>query len=71
MFGGYNIYIIILTIKHSKHMSDQDFKAGVTDAVQAYYTSLSGAFPVQGFSFSYTPGAVVPPAETVQVSLPQ
>lgn len=52
-------------------MSDQEFQAGATAAVQAYYASLNGAFPVQNFSFSYTPGAVVPPAETVQVTFPQ
>lgn len=50
-------------------MSDSDFQAGMTSAIQAYYASLSGAFPVQGFKYSYTPGTVVPPEETVEVSL--
>lgn len=49
-------------------MTDEEFKAGMTAAIQAYYASLNGAFPVQGFSYSYTPGSVTPPMETVDVS---
>lgn len=48
-------------------MSDQDYKAGMTAAIQAYQASVS--YPVTGFSYTYTPApAATPPAETVPVT---
>ena len=55
--------------RRKRKMSDSDFQAGVTAAIQAYYATLSGAYPVTGFSYSYTPPVTAtPPAETVQVT---
>lgn len=49
-----------------KIMSDSDYQTGMTAAIVAYQASVS--YPVQGFSYTYTPGSVTPPAETVSVS---
>lgn len=46
-------------------MTDQEYQAGMTSAIVAYQASVS--YPVQGFSYTYTPGIVTPPAETVSV----
>ena len=47
-------------------MSDAEYQAGMTAAIVAYQASVS--YPVQGFSYTYTPGSVTPPSETVSVS---
>lgn len=53
-----------------KIMNDLDFQAGVTAAIQAYVSSLSGVYVVTDFSYTYTPPVTAtPPAETVPVSL--
>jgi len=49
-------------------MTDQDFQAGMTSAIQSYYNSLAGVYPVTGFSYTYTPTVVTPPSETVDVT---
>ena len=49
-------------------MTDQEFQAGMTAAVQTYFSSLNGSFPVSEFSYTYTPSVSTPPAETVDVS---
>lgn len=55
--------------RKENQMSDQDFQAGVTAAIVAYAASLNGAYPVTGFSYSYTPPVTAtPPAETVAIS---
>lgn len=48
-------------------MTDQEYQAGMTAAIVAYQASVS--YPVSGFSYTYTPSVVTPPAETVSVSL--
>jgi hypothetical protein len=47
-------------------MNDADYQAGMTAAIKAYQDSVQ--YPVTGFSFTYTPTEVVPPAETVTVT---
>jgi hypothetical protein len=48
-------------------MSDSDYQAGMTAAIQAYQESVT--YPVTGLSYTYTPTVAVPPAETVTVSI--
>lgn len=52
--------------KKGKFMTDQEYQAGMTAAIVAYQATVT--YPVQGFSYTYTPGSVTPPAETVQVT---
>jgi hypothetical protein len=54
--------------KKGLSMTDAEYQAGMTAAIVAYQATIT--FPVQGFSYSYTPGSVTPPAETVQVTFP-
>ena len=47
-------------------MSDSDYQAGMTAAINAYQASVS--YASTGFSYTYTPPATsTPPAETVTV----
>jgi hypothetical protein len=60
-------FIKSLIINERKIMTDQEYQAGMTAAIVAYQASVS--YPVSGFSYTYTPSVVTPPAETVSVSL--
>ena len=63
-------YIIIEDLIINKTTMDQaTFEAGMTAAIQAYYNSLSGAYPVSAFTYNYTPVVTTPPSDTVSVSL--
>ena len=56
----------IRKIKERKIMSDSDYQAGMTAAINAYQASVS--YASTGFSYTYTPPATsTPPAETVTV----
>ncbi len=59
----FNFFII-----KQKPMTDQDFQAGMTAAIQTYYASLNGGYVVSGFNYSYSPVVTTPPVETVQVT---
>lgn len=51
----------------NKPMSDSDYQAGMTAAIQAYQASVT--YPVTGFSYTYTQAPqTTPPAETVPVT---
>lgn len=49
-------------------MNDQEFQIGMTAAIVAFYATLNGSYPVNGFNYSYTPGVVTPPVEDVSVT---
>ena len=62
-------FYFVRKININKHMTDAEYQAGMTAAIQAYQSSLNGAYGATGFSYTYTPPMMAtPPAETVTVS---